>query len=135
MASRQQRPTSKNIAEWLPADVELWALEKGLDREDAAKLAAQKISGKLLTRMTEAHFLQIGIPLGPAMILMEALQELDPGTFGKLTSRAHSDWMDDVLTYNHCLYVFQFFLLKLQNSHQIFENLKFRFFFLIVVDL
>lgn len=102
-----QNAESKKVQEWTSDEVECWAVEKvNIDKEDAAKLLVNKISGRALLKMSENNFIQCGIPLGPTLLLLEALQELEPNVEKQRNAtKMHIDWIDDVLTYNQNLYV------------------------------
>jgi len=54
----------------------------GVDLEDAALLAKQKINGKSLATMTYERFREYGIPGGPAAELFEGVKKVFPERFG-----------------------------------------------------
>jgi len=56
-----------------------WAVKTaGLEEEDAAILKKQKIDGKSLFKLTEDKLLAYGMPGGPAIELMDALDAVRP---------------------------------------------------------
>ena len=66
-----------DVRKFTVEDVLKWASESvGIDDEDAKKLVDQKINGEALLKVTEEKLRQVGIPLGPAIKLMEAINAL-----------------------------------------------------------
>ena len=67
-------PTPEEVRGWRKEDVASWALKLGLDDDDVATLVDQKIDGKrLLDVVTEEKLRAVGMPLGPAGDVMNAV--------------------------------------------------------------
>ena len=66
-------PTLEEVLSWGAEGVKQWAKTVGLDDDDAGILAKQKIGGAALLLVTEEKLLKVGVPLGPALLLMNVV--------------------------------------------------------------
>ena len=74
----RQGPTADDVRKFTVEDVRQWASESvGIDVKHANKLVDQEINGKSLPKVTKEDLVKLyGIPGGPAIKLMEAINAL-----------------------------------------------------------
>ena len=73
----RQGPTADVVRKFTVEDVRQWAVVTvGIDDEDAKKLVDQEIDGEALLKVTKEDLMQVDIPGGPAIELMEAINAL-----------------------------------------------------------
>ena len=69
------------VSSWSTEQVYRWATDDvGIDEEDARLLLAQKINGETLLELSEDRLRSAGLPMGPAIKLSKAIQQLKQGS-------------------------------------------------------
>lgn len=80
--------------DWTTSEVEVWIRSLGLPKAEVSIFVSQGIPGRLLPRVSEINLVAVGMSLGTALQIVEAISKLV----------GISKWISAVSDYNNTLY-------------------------------